>query len=422
MSGSLRRVVGAVVLALALAGPARAGQADLRFVPVRIEDASSDLPASVRQSALEQVAAQEAQPTQIVALIHGFDTSYDQSEAQYNVIAGEIRREFRARGERVAIVGIQWPSDAGAMRKWLPRSLAHYTLKAIGFTKAVKDPYQQRVLMAGNLGARPVRELLLDLEERFPAAHLQVFAHSLGCVVALHAVDPVSDPDEMAGSLSFEPGKKLNVDILSLAAADVDQDQPLPVFGNGAANIRLFWITLPERGARRDRVLVLRKLTQGKAAVGDRGPDLAVSDLDRLIGGRRLVFDTRNIPANHSLTDYYDDARMARLAESAAVLDGRSNGTPPFLEELTGILKTPITAPELRKNLTSDDASVRLYSLWRLETGYCGSTRHFRENGSLGLVALAICKPEDLAKEREKSACAAFKSGYSGNPPAAAAH
>lgn len=422
MDCSLRRVLVALALVLALGGPVHAGQAELRFVPVRIEDAASDLPASVRESALEQVAAQEAQPTQIVALIHGFDTSYEQSEAQYNVIAGEIRREFQARGERVAIVGIQWPSDAGAMRKWLPRSLAHYTLKAIGFKKAVKDPYQQRVLMAGNLGARPVRELLLDLEERFPAAHLQVFAHSLGCVVALHAVDPVSDPDEMAESLSFDPGKKLNVDILSLAAADVDQDQPLPVFGNGTASIRLFWITLPDRGARRDRVLMLRKITQGKAAVGDRGPDLAESDLDRLISGRRLVFDTHNIPENHGLTDYYDDTRVGRLAESAAVLDGRSNGATPFLEELTSILKAPITAPHLRKNLASDDASVRLYSLWRLETGYCGSTRHFGENGSLGLAALALCKPDDLAKEREKSACAAFKSGYSGDPPPRAAH
>jgi hypothetical protein len=262
----------------------------------------------------------------------------------------------------------------------------------------------------------------LDLEERFPAAHLQIFAHSLGCVVALHSVDPVSDPDEMAESLSFDPGKKLKVDVLSLAGADIDQDQPLPVFGNGAASIRLFWITLPERGARRDRVLVLRKLTQGKAAVGDRGPDLAESDLDHLIAGRRLVFDTRNIPVNHGLTDYYDDSRVGRLTESAAVLDGRSDGATSFLEELTGILKAPLTAPELRKNLTSDDASVRLYSLWRLETGYCGSTRHFGENGSLGLAALSLCKPDDLAKEREKSASAAFKSGYAGEPPAAPAH
>jgi hypothetical protein len=250
---------------------------------------------------------------------------------------------------------------------------------------------------------------------------MHVFAHSLGSEIAMHAIDPLSDPDEHAADLTYQPEQKLNVDLVSLAGADLDQDHRLPVFGAGAGSIQLLWITIPERGATRDRVLILRKLTRGKPAVGDRAPRFSAKDLDDLVSNRRLVFDSREIPAGHAILDYYEGGRIRRLADAAVALRTGEPGRSELLGELDRLLKEPVQSERLRAALRSEDASQRLYALWRLEHAYCGAATHLVDGSAQALATLALRKPKDAEKLREKSRCVAFKNGYTLIPPLAAA-
>ena len=68
---------------------------------------------------------------------------------------------------------------------------------------------------------------------------------------------------------------------------------------------KLYWITEADEGGDKDQVLSIRRLVRGKEAVGETGPDLRVEQLDTLIGERRLVYDTGDIPKNHDPVRYF---------------------------------------------------------------------------------------------------------------------
>lgn len=371
-----------------------------------------ELPDEAARRLVAEVRDREASPAHLVVLLHGFDTAHSRSDKEYAEIASAVRQEFEAKGQSAQVVGLQWPSDVGAMRDWLPRTLGHHLFKAIGLRKAIRDPYKERVLLAGPVGRTGVRKTLLTLQEAFPGASLHVLAHSLGSEVTLHAVDPHHHEEgsqkQRADPPAYEPDRPLRIGIAVFAGADVDEDHALPARGTGGT-VNLFWVTLSSPDGPRDRVLILRKLVRGKKALGSAPPKLREEQIDALIGGRRIVFDTEGIPRSHEILRYYDQERCARIAEAAAALRAPDGTRPGLVGRLEQVLAAPGEPDALRPFLEADDASVRIYALWRLEHRFCGDSRHLADGSALKLLEISLKDPARLDRLREASECRVFQ-------------
>jgi hypothetical protein len=413
MEHAWRRRAHPLLLAALIAGTLSAGRAaetQKPFTAVRV-DRTTDAPRESREQALKELARQHPSPQHIVVLIHGFDTSLSQSDEQYTQVAADIRSEFQKRGESVAILGVQWDSDVGALRSWLPKAIASHLAKVVG-KKGPEDPYKSRVLMARSVGRKGARQILLDVQERFPDAHIHAFVHSLGSEVILNALNPdATVPAGEDSPDSYLPEKRIRLDVAALAGADLDQDVALNGSGWTPERLpRLFWVTIPEIGAGKDKVLILRKVTRGKAAIGNSFPRLRADQLDGLIGGRLLVFDTNAIPGGHELVKYYGPKRIADLAETAAALRDPARTPSPLFKELETVLAAPEQLEMLRPHLASQETSARVYTLWRLERMLCGNSIHL-EDGYLMKVAALAKNPKQLERERQVTTCRLVRAG-----------
>lgn len=396
---------------LAAPAPPKKDDAPLLYVQV---DRKGELAAAEQDGVLKGLAA-GPRPQHLVVLIHGWDTPLYDSDKQYPQMARDTRNAFAARGLSVAVIGVRWASDAGPRRRWLPGTVAHKFVGLLGFPRAVRDPYAGAVPVARATGRRGVRQLLFALHDRYPAARLHLFAHSMGAEVALHAVRPAATPVPK-DTVIFSPERTLPTDLLALAGADLDEDVALPWETPAVLpptySPRLWWLTVPNGGrSSRDRVLVLRKLARGTRAVGNVGPRLRPEQLDAVVRARSFVIDAEDIPRDHDILHYYSRTRLDALAGAAGELQNPKRHTSPLLETLDQVLAAPPGTDVLRPYLESHLPTVFLYALWRLEHQSEGHAEHLASGYLTRVAEQARRDPKQLEKLRAESPCQLVRGG-----------
>jgi hypothetical protein len=400
-------------LALAAAPAGRAQGAPPSFVPLRITR-DARLSREAREAALQGLAAQQPDPQHVVVLVHGWDTPLYASARQYAEVAPRVKAEFDRLGDRVAILGVQWDSDAGPRRAWLPTAFAHYVFGFAGFRNAVRDPYSSRVPVARAAGRLGLRQMLFDIEDRFPNAQVHVFAHSMGAETAIHALDPSFTPFEGRGEPVYLPERPLKLGIVALAGADLDYDaQARTHRGPGDRGVlpSLLWITLPKLGTTKDKVLSIRKRARGKAALGNSVPRLRGDQFDTLISQRCLIMDTIDIPRDHALVEYYASGRLARLADAAVTLRDPARSPSAMLRELDVVLHTPDDVAVIAPHLIGPETSPKVYALWRLEHVMDGGSAHLESGYAERVLAETLKDPAWLDRERQVTDCKVVRAG-----------
>jgi hypothetical protein len=383
------------------------------FVSVRVAR-SGDVPAEQRAQAVAELARQQAYPQHVVVLVHGWDTPYYQSTRQFGHVAPQVRAEFDRLNERAAVLGIQWDSNVGPRRTWIPAAFGHYFFSLLGLRKVIRDPYTSRIPVARTLGRTGLRQILFDVRDRFPEARIHVFAHSMGAEATAHAINPEFTPLSAGDDTPvYRPERPLKLDVVALAGADLDFDsgaRSRPV--HPAAAPRLLWITLPKIGAKKDKVLTLRKRARSKAAIGNAVPGFRQDQYDALISQRRLVFDTIDIPENHALVDYFRNGRLTRIADAAAGIRDPQHNPSALLKELDAVLAEPADPAALRPHLFGGETSPKVYALWRLEHLLCGSSAHMSSGYAEKVLTRTLRNPAWLDEERGHSECKVVREGF----------
>lgn len=362
----------ASALVLCAALPLRAAGMSQR-VPVQgYQDVYLEEDGSITPQALEALSAgvkEEArgERSQIVVLVHGYNTSYTLGRRQYREIARLLREAAREQGWRPIVVGVHWPSYPGPPLRWLPKMLGYRFLSAAGFPNAIPNPYLQKVSIAAGTGRLGLRSLLFRLQEDFPHWPLHALAHSMGSEVVVRALAPHGADEEPI----TQPERELRLGMVALAGADLDTDAFVP---QEPANLApalpradLWWITVPRRNSA-DAALELRRAAGRRDALGNVGLTLTREQLDRLLSRRGLVIDNRSVPIGHDLTDYYNGERLRSIAAALQYLDtppGAADRSGSVLAILDRILRAnPTRLPDLKH---VRGVSARLYIRWRRE-------------------------------------------------------
>lgn len=375
------------VASLLAATPAAAkGPAEPRlYHPVTIGESGDVDPTSLRQ-ALDAVAQRVGdRPAEVVLLVHGYNTSEKWGRIQYQSIARTLREERKGAGAAVEVVGVHWASHPGNGWEWIPRVVGYRFLSELGFRKAVRNPYWEKVLQARRTGRQGLRSLAFALQDRLPQARLHAWAHSMGSEVVLRALAPEAERDQPAIT---EPRRQLNLGLVCMAGADLDEDvfssAKDPTARLALDRAALWWFTVP-RTHLADVVLELRRGAGRRDAIGNLGLELQRPDLDRLLTRRGLVID-QEAPISHAIEAYYSGLRVNSLLHAMAYLrdpaspEARSS-VPAALEPYDGpspaVRYSPIALP-----------SLRLYSRWREEP----------EARSYGLVRVAEPKAKQASR------------------------
>lgn len=406
-----RRIAPLAVLAAAtLALPPLSAEPALSFTPIWVPR-SGEIPKEARQKALDGLAAQQSDPQHIAVLIHGFDTPVYASDKQYNQVAPVVKAQFDKLHERVAVLGVQWDSNVGPQREWLPAEFGSVMVGFVGLKKVIRDPYTSRIPIARTMGRVGLREMLFDVQERFPNAHIHLMAHSMGAEAAAHAINPEFTPIKKDTPI-YQPERPLKLDVVALAGADLDFDagaKSKPV--NPAAAPRLIWVTLPKLGASRDKVLDLRKRVRSKAAVGNAVPRFRQDQYDALVSTRRLVFDTLDIPNNHALVDYWKEGRVSRIAAAAAGIRDPEHNPSELLKTCEAVLAAPAEVSKITPFLIGPETAPKIYALWRLEHILDGSCAHLSDGYDERVLSETLENPNWLTEERARTECRVVKNG-----------
>ncbi|MBM3462426.1 MAG: alpha/beta hydrolase [Armatimonadetes bacterium] len=387
---------------------------ELPFVPAWMDEGTK-ISDSAAQAAVDALAARDADPTNIAVLIHGFATPRADSTAQFTVIGNEVNQAFRARGQEVLVLGIQWDSNPGKMDKWLPQVALDTMLGIIGLASPSDDPYIEKVHMARNVGRLGARQVLVRVRQRFPRAKLHFMAHSLGSEVTLHAVDPrFREHPEDGGPLpSYEPQVKLNPANIVLCGADLNYD--LLYKSNVGADpdpggYATLWLTVaPAMQNRFDLVLEFRRVLRGDAALGNKVPRMRVDQTDLMYGMRKIYFDTHDIPADHSILTYYNAKRVDRVSELITWQNG--GGPEPKDFKILDAIVASSDVPTLAANFNNLNLCVQLYALWRLDNLLCGSCMHFADGYTRSVAKAVEERPQAIPHIRETSPCRVVRSG-----------
>lgn len=329
----------------------------------------------VQQEALDRL-SRSLQPAaaephaQIVVLVHGYNTSGTLGRRQYRQIARELAKAGGAAGWRPVVVGVHWPSHPGPLLHWLPRMLGYRFISGAGFPKALSNPYLEKSRLAARTGKTGLRSVLLRLRDDYPRLPLHVFAHSMGSELVIRALSPESPSGEAAADPVAQPDRRLQLGMVVLAGADLDQDVFSPDEVNGVPQAldraRVWWITVPRRNTA-DAALELRRSAGRRDAMGNVGLTLRREQLTALLTRRGLVIDNRKVPIVHDILAYFTPARLDSLARSLDYLAGEKTdtGSACVLQELDTILAAP-RADLSRVNLEECTASARVYVRWRL--------------------------------------------------------
>jgi hypothetical protein len=434
LTRAIRITLACLLLAFSLGGPALAAPAAPPAPAASPSPAlpdvtfpSADAPytgiwvgkdATVTDDDLKQLVAglkqQEPDPQQIVILIHGFATPRKDSAAQFATLSREVVQSFKKRGERVAVVGLQWDSDVGNPKVWLVR-IVEGTL-GLGD----ENPYIQKVALARNVGATAGRQIVLALRNAFPKVPMDVMAHSLGCdvtrnIFAFDVGEKLKRQKNMPEPTApFAPDVPVHFNLISFAGADIDYDILYKSRAQvGARRVaRLIWMTVG--GIRnpddRDLVLTMRSLIRGDRAMGNAIPLMHRSQIDAICKNRMVVFDGTNIPRNHSFLKYYDSARVDRIVDAAVALVDPSKPCA-LLQALDEVIHAPNDPNALVKYFDKRDLAITYYTLWRLENLVCGQPAHLAD-GSLQHIALELVDhPQDIDRDRPLSRCLVVRQG-----------
>lgn len=373
------------------------------FVPV-IMGKDARLTDDQIAQALASIERLDPHPQQIVVLIHGWDDTRKQSAARYNKATPLVEQAFANCGQRVIVVGLQWPSSAGPAAAYLPIFAAHNLASLIGLGGVIKDPYGSCYALARRIGFGGARQLLLALQDRFPQAGLHVFSHSMGTLIAMNAIRPdpayVHDPFPR-----FEPQRALHLGLVCLAASDMDADVFVkdPGLTDDMNRLpRLLWITIPGLFSKPDNVLGFHHVLRFKTALGNDGVRLTGLQLDRFIGGMRMLFD-EDTP-KHTFLGTFAPPLLDRLARAAVDLTTSSHLSAD-LSQMHDVMREPDTMAALRPWLDSDRLQNRIVALWRLERLIEGRATYL-ENGYLFKFAHLLEHDPHAAERRvAKSPC-----------------
>lgn len=394
----MRRLLLLMILILGLAATAKA-QEPGTFVPVNV-DATGVLSAEAVTAFVKAVLAEDAQPTNIAVLVHGFDVPREESARQYGLVSGLLKDEYARSKQKVLVVGLQWDSDVD--------------VGLLDLTEA----YLGKVPVARSTGRQALRQVLLALQQRFPKAGVHLMAHSMGCEVSAAAVVPEMKYKEGEAPVAepYAPQKAVELDLIVLAGSDLDYD----AFAKGdiqpsqEPRLRMLWVTMSPVMGDKDEVLKLRKVVRGKAG-GNTFPLMTQHQYDTIFANKALFVDNEDIPKSHDLLLYYDAARIAQLAPAQLWLaNPKASPQPAAFAELDAVLKTQDNAKELARWLDSPNLSSQMYALWRLEKLLCGGSQHLADEFLPNLGYMLRHTPRKVLTVRNSPdcECVTVKSGY----------
>lgn len=322
--------------------------------------------------ALDRLATQVRQEVsgeraQIVVMVHGFQTPFAEGQEEFEAIAHRIRREDNRLGMHTSLIGIHWDAGCGSMAKWVPKAVGNRLTSLLGFKKAIKNPYLEKMKQARLTGRTGMRSVLFRLQEAAPSVPIHLIAHSMGAEIAVAALAPEASVSDSAVTDIEQPERALRVGLVTLAGADLDYDMFCRERGGALEQAldraQVWWVTVP--GAKQaDGMLEIRRGAGRCDAVGNRGLKLCRSDLNRLLRRRGLVLDVGNIPTKHGFVEYLNEKRVDSLMASMLYLQNPEGAVAQgsVLAALDGVLNT--NATELR--LASDcSPCLRLYAAWR---------------------------------------------------------
>jgi len=394
-----------LLLILTLA-PLSAQETGTDFAPLWIEKDGVTTAEAV-QDTLDQLHRQQPDPEQIFVLVHGFKKPRAGSTRDFNILGERLREQFEGTGTRLGLVGVQWDSSTGIEKA-----------KGLDALRMIRA-YHETVPLARSVGRGPTRALLLALQERYPKAHITVFAHSMGCEVAAAAVLPEIEYEEYQPFVeAHRPDDDVKLDMLVLAGSDLDYDfwykskiSPREMEGR----TRLIWLTVADYLTKGDKVLNTRRRIRGRAG-GSSFPRLTLPQLDQTVSERRLFLDQKEIPRSHQFLDYYEEDRLSRIVGALRYLTEPRAPQPDELAELDEILAAPNELSQLLTYLDRPGYAAKFYAMWRVERENCGDARHMTDLTLDKVVEYLRHEPKKIDQLKGKSECLTVKSGQFPTP------
>lgn len=369
-------LAGLLAMLLALCGtglPAAASPADTKppaYYPITLEPDGS-----VKAEALDQLAGRihtaAGDPhAQFVVLVHGYNTSGTLGRRQYRQIARDLTLTGNSAGWHPVVIGVHWPSHPGPLLRWLPQMLGYRFISGTGFPKALTNPYLEKSRLAARAGRTGLRAVLFRLRADYPRVPLHVFAHSMGSELVIRALSPEAGKLPGASDRIVQPTRLLQLGMVVLAGADLDQDVFSPEETDGVPQAldraAVWWITVPRKNTA-DAALELRRSAGRREALGNVGLSLKRSQLQALLARRALVIDSRKVPIVHDILAYFTRGRLESLADSLGYLAGTARNAKhaSVLQELDKLLALPgAELPQLDPSTLG--TSERVYLRWRL--------------------------------------------------------
>lgn len=401
--GKLRGLV-AIALAATLWATAALAAGPTQFLPVLCDEEGAAIGESLT-AALETIGSRKSAPEHIVVLVHGFNVTRNYSDRTFDATAKLIRTAFGGYGKRIEVLGLQWPSGTGGDTAWLKK-----TVKKKLFGKG-KDPYIEKADLAHAVGRQALRQLVKELNERFPDARVHVFAHSLGATVTLASMSrnlPV--PSGGPTAPFFAPGAELAYDLVCLCGADADQNQRASRRADGVS-AQMIWLTTSFVKTKQDKALVARNKSRGNRAAGNAAPLMTVGQLDELVSNLKIVFDTENIPAEHHFDAYYTRARVEDLVDAAVTIGNPKKVRSALLLALMKVLTAPDELEALTPFLDDPRATVVYYALWRLDRLVCGSSKHVADDTLRKTFSTWMHDRDSVERKRAESPCKLVQKG-----------
>lgn len=367
-------------------------------VPVWLGDGSL-LSQTDLETAIQRMVKNQPKPQHIVVLAHGYHTTREESEAQFQEIGKRFQDQYAQRNEKVLVVGLQWESAiAGAGVPW-----------------EAEEAYLSMVGRARNVGHNAARQLMMRVNKQFPKVDTCIYGHSLGCEVSAACLLPeINYGDDLVKSSAYLPQQNLYFQLVSLVGSDLDYDiwyKSGVVFQPKNPRTRMLYMTISPYLGDRDKTLQMRQMSRGMAG-GSAFPRMTVEQCDTVYKNRAIMFDNRGIPTDHAYTTYYDDARVQRLVGFASYLANPKKAPEPVeMAEADKILKLPNKLEALVPYLDSELISSQMYALWRVEQLNCGSSIHMCDE-TLGKLALMLRNtPAKIKRERPNSPCKTVQKG-----------
>lgn len=345
---------------------------------------------------LSELASQIKSPPRLVVLVHGLGNSREASSECYKELAPRLRAEYAKHQQDCTVIGLQWDSDVD-----------------LGLFNAA-DNYLSMVERARKVGHGPARQLLLRLQQQYPQAKIDVYAHSLGCEVTGAMVAPeAAYGDDIPKSSSFEPQKDLFFNLTLMAGCDLDFDawskSGVQMRGENR-RVGFLWLTMSPYLGERDKVLQLRQAVRGMAT-GSAFPRMTAQQYDTLFANQALAVDNQEIPEDHAWVHYFNDQRLARAVPMAVYVSNPAQPKPEEFQELDRLAAAPDKVEALQPFLDSPHLNTGMYALWRLERLECGGSQHMADGTLDDLAHLLRNQPNKIRSLRSDSKCQSVKRG-----------